>query len=283
VAQGLSLIHIGLPKTATTALQTHFFPKLALPYVPYGAGDWYKKIRLTHDYVPVPLGYRATTSGENLCNQGMVGSNAMAERLHKMFGDAIVLMVVRRTDEHFVSWYRQMIMSDISRFADQRAKAIAAGEPAHQMKSFMDINRYFDDNLDLNLRAAQNPALTLVNSYFMTMDLDRNLDAFRRLFEVMVVDYDMITSDFAGFSKLVCARLDIPAPDVSLERENISGVESLEALLARLPDDLIVPDFRPALIERYKSAKLSPDRAAFLEAFTQLRCGRTFAEAVRTA
>src|SRR5581483_2230477 len=136
-----------------------------------------------------------------------------------MFGNAIVLMVVRRTDEHFVSWYRQMIMSDISRFAGEREKIVAAGQQPHQMKNFIDINRYFDDNLDLNMRASQNPSATLVNSYFMTMDLDRNLDAFRKFFEVMVVDYDMIASDFAAFSTLICSRLSIASPYTHLKRE----------------------------------------------------------------
>jgi hypothetical protein len=281
MAQGLSLIHIGLAKTATTALQMHFFPHLGLPYIPYSAGNWYKHIRFAPEFALQPLGYRAVTSGENLCNQGAVGSDAIAERLRTLFGPSLVLLVVRRTDEHFVSWYRQMIMTELSRFAEKRKQEVAAGGPERQIARFQDIDGYFDSNLDVILRPQQDAATTLTNSYFMTLDLDRNVAAFRKAFDVMVFDYDLIRNDLPAFSRTVCDRLGIAAPAVSLAREKTSSAQALDDMLATLPADLVAPEFRDTLAGYYADAKLSADRSAFLAAYTQMRCAETFAAAIR--
>src|SRR4051794_39553972 len=90
-----SLIHIGLPKTASTALQRHFFPYLGLPFRPFDEGlasKWYKTIRYADEYVAPPYEGRQIVSGESLCDPGNFGCAEVARRLHKTFKEAIVLV-----------------------------------------------------------------------------------------------------------------------------------------------------------------------------------------------
>ncbi len=123
-------IHIGLPKTGTTLLQTRVFPNH--PQIAYLGRDgvcpemdqllraWYERVRLGMEMprvsccglscVPQRRIERSLLSHEGLSTYNRsVSPSLKAQRLHELFGRARVLLVVRRPQDMIESLYFQRL------------------------------------------------------------------------------------------------------------------------------------------------------------------------------
>jgi hypothetical protein len=268
-----SLIHIGLPKAASSALQRFFLPELGLPYDPYPGKHLphppYLGIRYDPNYVAPPYTGRRIVSGEALSDPGGIGTAEIARRFHETFKNAIVLVIVRDPLDHFISSYREQLSGDINLMVEMQREApgkLAAKPPAFAAPS--DINVYFERSRQGGL------------GYFRVADLDRNLAGYSRFFPVLIVDYSLIVKNFALFADIVCGALGLPRTITSLPVEHKSDVERFAKLVAQLSPDMISTEERQQLIANYQWPNLAPDRRQLLLDFYRERCAETFSKAV---
>lgn len=163
------LIHVGLPKTASTTLQRHVFCKRELGFVPFsGDGSYGGSSDAVHFFISVnDLAFDAAECRRHfdaaareveaddcvlvLSQERLIGNpdkgeyygKSSAERLNEVFPEAHVLMVVREQCKYALSSYNQRIRSgsnmSLERFIG--SKGCRRGYPPTLDPDFLEYDR----------------------------------------------------------------------------------------------------------------------------------------------
>lgn len=239
------IIHIGPPKTGTTALQETVIPHLGLPF--QSKPDWMKALIAAPEFAPPatrPDG--VIFSDENLGGFFHFPPDMIAQRLAAVFGSALVLFVRRDPVELFYSLFRQALINTVG-FVKKAAPVYRTGKPE-------DANGFFDKQI------AQFQKMHC--GFFAIIDADAVRTAFEKHFELQLLDFALLKSDPAGFVARFADACGSSARPI-LGKVHQSERATMEKVLATLPLD--TPAYvRSSYLETYENGRLSPDREDYL-------------------
>jgi len=253
-----AIIHIGPPKTASTALQNAIIPQLGRPFLI--KPDWLRPLCHKTDY-PTPdisnLPPDIIISDEIIGAFATFSPETVADRLARVFRTATVVFVKRDNVELFYSLYRQILTN----VAHVQGKTAAQGKPLTFAP--VTIDSYFDKNLR-SYRGGR-------HGFFAVIRDDAVRFVFERYFTFRVVEFDLLKtrpSEFVSAFSLACGCKHVAEMPVENKTEESNFVELVNSLPPQVP--------KSQLIDCYLS-KLSPDRENYIRNFAMLGSEQSFA------
>lgn len=169
-------IHIGLHKTGTTFLQQEVFPKLKnVNYISkYNRQGSLHLITTKFSKDKINLFSEEHLTRQNYLDDGQASMSEIAERIHKLFPEAKIILTLRNKDDWLKSLYNQ--------YARTRG-----------IKSFEEWYKDVFDKEDLNFEKFEK----LLNDLFD---------------DVLVLNYELLKKDSDLFVKKICEFMNVDVP-----------------------------------------------------------------------
>jgi hypothetical protein len=177
------ILHIGPPKTASRLLQEQVIPRLGRPYLINP--NWSKRFaRDIAETVPNALPDDVIVSDAMLGDFAAAPPALVADRLARLSGGGRVVYVVRSPEDLFVAIYRQKLIEGIPNLRDY-------------LRGQFPIHWPFSPDLYLarQYKAYQQRGL----GFFAMTNVAEVRAAFRRHFDFVTVDFDLLESEPCAF------------------------------------------------------------------------------------
>lgn len=247
----IPVVHIGPPKTATTALQEGVIPRLDRPFQikPQWANDLARKPAFEH---PAPLPANIIISDEALGDFSGFVPQVIVERLAQVFTEARIIFVERDPVDLFYSFYRQRLVNGAvmsTKYLMTKGTVFIADT----------IDGFFDTEFE-RFKTRGVGVFAMVASKV-------NQALFAKRFDVHAIKFDLLQSAPKAFVK---AFVDLcgGGPELELPIANQSGSSVIEAALAQSPFQA-----QPKICQRfrdyYSASLLTPDREDFIRSWAQ--------------
>lgn len=281
------ILHLGLPKTATTSLQTSIFPHLpdlalfvrdgpaaTLEYVRYSAAEAAKRGQSEAAYLDkirakLAAGLQSQTAGtvlisnENVLAQHPDGPAALVRRIHHACPDASAFIVLREPVSFLKSIYRQEIDSYVAQMEEGRA-AFGGIKP-------------FQDFIAAALKLGARGHLGFIHYNEIVAELIKCYGPEKTL----VLDFNLVAQAPDVFVRRILNFIDKPWGDsLALERHNVSTAK-MENLPERLAKCGLTDEQAARLLRSYENLELPGNIAAALDDYVSLHANATWIEVSR--
>lgn len=263
------VLHLGLPKTATTSLQASVFPRLAdvalfvrggpaaiLEKVRYSAADAAKQGRSEAAYLDkiretLNASLREQTAGtvlisnENVFGWHPDGPSALVRRIHHVCPQASAFIVLREPTAFLASIYRQEIDNYIGQI--ETGRGVYAG-----IKPFKDF-------ISAALERGARGHLGFIHYNEIVAGLRAHYGE-----RALILDFDRLVNGADAFVSDIVGFIGVPMTSaVTLDRRNVSAAKIGE-LPARLKRCDLSEDDRARFIRAYDDLELPANVAAAL-------------------
>jgi hypothetical protein len=243
-----AVLHIGPPKTATTALQQFVIPNLGRPYEIKPV--WGKLLTRSGKAKIPQLPADIIVSDESWGQFSWLPPAKVAARLAAVFPGARIIYTRRDPVELFYSYYRQRVINlvrEIENVLSSEGRILA---PISADKEFDRMLQLYREH-GIGFFAMANPALVRAS--------------FEPHFGFELLEFSLLEQKPTEFVQMFCAACDSPWAG-ELGKTHVSSQDSLEEGLALLPYQ-IPADIFSRCREYYAAPRLSNDRTQLLREY----------------
>jgi hypothetical protein len=233
------VIHIGPPKTGSTAIQSGLIPLLGRPYEI--KTHWSSALASAQDVEIPPLPSNVIISDEALGRFKTKPPEKIARKLSDAFPGAVIIYVRRSPVDLFYSVYRQGLINGIAALLKpEETQLILPPTP----------NVFFDESVK-QYKRFRCGLLAMIG-------FGQVRAAFEPFFDFNVLDFDQLANAPREFTRTFAAICGENL-DAELQYENVATTDALESFLSSVKEKM-PPQLQDVYREYYSYALLTMDR-----------------------